>query len=129
MRRRLQTYEAAVDEGFPSWDRSSLPGVPNSYLLTLKTSVERQIRTSSVQQAIQTIRNRVDQLGVTSRSSRSTVPLKSIKSWCNCRSGRPTRVKDIIKSTALTRMETCGTRRRTVSKPRGCAFTVRWSRS
>src|SRR5258706_14159960 len=31
---KTSDLRAALDEGFPAWDRSSLPGVPNSYLLT-----------------------------------------------------------------------------------------------
>ena len=99
---KTSELRAAVDEGFPSWDRSSLPGVPNSYLLTLKTSVERQIRTSSVQQAIQTIRNRVDQLGVTEPVIQEHGPAEEYQILVQLPGvDDPTRVKDIIKSTAL----------------------------
>ena len=99
---KTSEFRAAVDEGFPSWDRSSLPGVPNSYLLTLKTSVERQIRTSSVQQAIQTIRNRVDQLGVTEPVIQEHGPAEEYQILVQLPGvDDPARVKDIIKSTAL----------------------------
>ena len=99
---KTSDFRAAVDEGFPAWDRSSLPGVPNSYLLTLKTSVERQIRTSSVQQAIQTIRNRVDQLGVTEPVIQEHGPAEEYQILVQLPGvDDPTRVKDIIKSTAL----------------------------
>ncbi|PYV45363.1 MAG: protein translocase subunit SecD [Acidobacteria bacterium] len=93
---------ALIDENFQYWDRSTLPEVPNSYLLTLRSSVEQQIRASSVQQAIQTIRNRVDQLGVTepiiqehgvASEYQILVQLPGVDD--------PSRVKDIIKSTAL----------------------------
>src|SRR5262245_9184085 len=91
-----------IDDHFPTWDRSSLPEVANSFLLTLKSSVENQLRTSSVQQAIQTIRNRVDQLGVAepviqehgvASEYQILVQLPGVDD--------PARVKDIIKSTAL----------------------------
>jgi preprotein translocase subunit SecD len=91
-----------IDDNFPTWDRSSLPEVANSFLLTLKSSVENQLRTSSVQQAIQTIRNRVDQLGVAepviqehgvASEYQILVQLPGVDD--------PARVKDIIKSTAL----------------------------
>lgn len=99
---KTSELRAAVDEGYPSWDRSSLPGVPNGYLLTLKTSVERQIRTSSVQQAIQTIRNRVDQLGVTEPVIQEHGPAEEYQILVQLPGvDDPTRVKDIIKSTAL----------------------------
>jgi len=91
-----------IDDNFPTWDRSSLTEVPNSFLLTLKPSVESQLRTGSVQQAIQTIRNRVDQLGVAepviqehgvASEYQILVQLPGVDD--------PARVKDVIKSTAL----------------------------
>jgi preprotein translocase subunit SecD len=79
-----------------------LPGAPNSYLLTLKTSVDRQIRISSVQQAIQTIRNRVDQLGVTEPVIQEHGPAEEFQILVQLPGvDDPARVKDIIKSTAL----------------------------
>src|SRR5262249_22114409 len=72
------------------------------YVLTLRPSVENQLRASSVQQAIQTIRNRVDQLGVAepviqehgvASEYQILVQLPGVDD--------PARVKDIIKSTAL----------------------------
>jgi preprotein translocase subunit SecD len=99
---KTSEVRALIDDNFQSWDRSSLPEVPNSYLLTLRPSVEQQMRASSVQQAIQTIRNRVDQLGVTepviqehgvASEYQILVQLPGVDD--------PARVKDIIKSTAL----------------------------
>ena len=93
---------ALIDDNFPTWNRSSLPEVANSFLLTLRPSVENQLRTSSVQQAIQTIRNRIDQLGVAepviqehgaANEYQILVQLPGVDD--------PARVKDIIKSTAL----------------------------
>jgi preprotein translocase subunit SecD len=76
-----------------------LPGAPNAYLLTLKTSVERQIRTSSVQQAIQTIRNRVDQLGVTEPVIQEHGPAEEYQILVQLPGvDDPARVKEIIKS-------------------------------
>ncbi len=95
-------FRATIDESYPAWDRSSLPGAGNSYLLTLKPSVEQQIRTSSVQQAIQTIRNRVDQLGVTEPVIQEHGPAEEYQILVQLPGvDDPSRVKDIIKSTAL----------------------------
>lgn len=95
-------FRATIDESYPAWDRSSLPGAGNSYLLTLKPSVEQQIRTSSVQQAIQTIRNRVDQLGVTEPVIQEHGPAEEYQILVQLPGvDDPLRVKDIIKSTAL----------------------------
>ena len=91
-----------IDDYFQYWNRSTLPEVPNSYLLTLKPGMEAQLRESAVQQAIQTIRNRVDQLGVAepviqehgaASEYQILVQLPGIDD--------ASRVKDIIKSTAL----------------------------
>jgi len=99
---KTSEVRAMVDDSFPTWDRSSLPEIANSFLLTLKPSIENQLRTSSVQQAIQTIRNRVDQLGVAepviqehgaASEYQILVQLPGVDD--------PGRVKDIIKSTAL----------------------------
>jgi preprotein translocase subunit SecD len=93
---------AAIDESFQSWDRGELSGVPNSYLLSLKPSVEKQIRNGSVQQAIQTIRNRVDQLGVTEPVIQEHGPADEYQILVQLPGvDDPSRVKDIIKSTAL----------------------------
>jgi preprotein translocase subunit SecD len=99
---KTSEFRSIVDEGFPIWDRSSLSGSANSYVLTLKTTVERQIRTSSVQQAIQTIRNRVDQLGVTEPVIQEHGPAEEFQILVQLPGvDDPARVKDIIKSTAL----------------------------
>jgi preprotein translocase subunit SecD len=93
---------AMLDEEFRDWDRSSMAEAPNSTLLTIKPLVEQALRAQSVQQAIQTIRNRVDQLGVTEPviqehgvTSEYTilVQLPGVDD--------PGRVKEIISSTAM----------------------------
>jgi preprotein translocase subunit SecD len=92
----------SIDDTFQYWNRSNLPDAPNSYLLTLKPSVEQQIRTSSVQQAIQTIRNRVDQLGVAEPVIQEHGPANEYQILVQLPGvDDPARVKDIIKSTAL----------------------------
>jgi preprotein translocase subunit SecD len=91
-----------IDDTFQYWNRSNLPDAPNAYLLTLKPSVEQQIRTSSVQQAIQTIRNRVDQLGVAEPVIQEHGPANEYQILVQLPGvDDPARVKDIIKSTAL----------------------------
>jgi preprotein translocase subunit SecD len=91
-----------IDDSFQYWNRSNLPDAPNSYLLTLKPNVEQQVRTSSVQQAIQTIRNRVDQLGVAEPVIQEHGPANEYQILVQLPGvDDPARVKDIIKSTAL----------------------------
>ena len=100
--KKTSDVRAAIDESFQTWDRAELPGVPNSYLLGLKPSVEKQIRSGSVQQAIQTIRNRVDQLGVTEPVIQDHGPADEYQILVQLPGvDDPSRVKDIIKSTAL----------------------------
>jgi preprotein translocase subunit SecD len=99
---KTSEVRAAIDEGSPMGDRSSLPGSANSYVLTLKATVERQIRVSSVQQAIQTIRNRVDQLGVAGPVIQEHGPGEEYQILVQLPGvDDPARVKDIIRSTAL----------------------------
>ena len=58
-------FRAALNERFTEWDLISTGGeVPNTYTTRLKPAQEQAYRTQSVDQAIQTIRNRIDQLGV-----------------------------------------------------------------
>jgi preprotein translocase subunit SecD len=58
-------FRAALNERFTEWDLVSTGGeVPNTYTIRLKPAQEQAYRTQSVDQAIQTIRNRIDQLGV-----------------------------------------------------------------
>jgi preprotein translocase subunit SecD len=59
-------FQRVVTEYHPEWDIISTTGaVPGTYTLQLKSAQAQQHREQSVDQAIQTIRNRVDQLGVT----------------------------------------------------------------
>jgi preprotein translocase subunit SecD len=58
-------FRAALNERFPEWDLISTSGeVPNTYTIRLKPNTEGTLRSQSVDQAINTIRNRIDQLGV-----------------------------------------------------------------
>src|SRR5215831_5494725 len=58
-------FRRVVNERFTEWDLVSTAGeVPNTYTLRLKPAQEQQYRDQSVDQAINTIRNRIDQLGV-----------------------------------------------------------------
>jgi preprotein translocase subunit SecD len=51
-----------ISEKAPEFDLTS--GAENSWTLTLKPSIAAETRKKAVQQAIETIRNRIDQLGV-----------------------------------------------------------------
>jgi preprotein translocase subunit SecD len=94
----LQTLSS---EQFSDWELSRMPGDATSWMLALKTTAAANIRNQALLQAMNTIRNRVDQLGVTEptiaeytqREFELVVQLPGVDD--------PTRVKDIIQSTAL----------------------------
>src|SRR5213594_4989532 len=58
-------FRRILNERFTEWDLVSTQGeVPNTYTIRLKPAQEQSFREQSVDQAINTIRNRIDQLGV-----------------------------------------------------------------
>src|SRR5271165_6837999 len=88
-----------VSEKLPDYDLTS--GVENSWTLTMKPSVANDTKKKAVQQAIETIRNRIDQLGVSEPVIQEhglgdyqiLVQLPGVDD--------PARVKDIMQSTAM----------------------------
>ena len=94
----LQTLSS---EQFSDWELSRMPGDATSWMLALKTTAAANTRNQALLQAMSTIRNRVDQLGVTEPTIAEygqgdyelVVQLPGVDD--------PTRVKDIIQSTAL----------------------------
>ncbi len=94
----LQTLSA---EQYSDWDLARVPGDPTGWMLALKTTAAANIRNQALLQAMSTIRNRIDQLGVTEPTIAEygqndyelVVQLPGVDD--------PTRVKDIIQSTAL----------------------------
>jgi preprotein translocase subunit SecD len=94
----LQTLSS---EQFSDWELSRMPGDATSWMLALKTTAAANIRNQALLQAMNTIRNRVDQLGVTEptiaeygqRDFELVVQLPGVDD--------PTRVKDLMQSRAL----------------------------
>ncbi len=96
-------FRALLNERLTEWDLISTAGeVPNTYTIRLKPAQEQSYREQSVEQAIQTIRNRVDQLGVGEvviqkhggpGENEILVQLPGVSD--------PARVKSIIQNTAL----------------------------
>jgi preprotein translocase subunit SecD len=92
-----------VNERFTEWDLVSTAGeIPNTYTLRLKPTQEQTYRDQSIDQAINTIRNRIDQLGVGETviqkqggptENEILVQLPDVTD--------PARVKNIMQSTAL----------------------------
>lgn len=98
---RSGDLQALVNEQFPDWDLSRRAGDPLAREMALKVSAAAGIRNQALLQSMTTIRNRIDQLGVTEptiaeygqRNFELVVQLPGVDD--------PTRVKDIIQSTAM----------------------------
>src|SRR5437870_7226755 len=96
-------FRRILNERFTEWDLISTAGeVPNTYTMRLKPNQEQGYRDQSVDQAINTIRNRIDQLGVGETiiqkhggpgENEILVQLPGVDD--------PARVKNIMQSTAL----------------------------
>ncbi len=88
-----------VSDKFPEYDLTS--GAQNAWTLTMKSSVASDTRKKAVEQAIETIRNRIDQLGVSEPVIQEhglgdyqiLVQLPGVDD--------PARVKEIMQSTAM----------------------------
>jgi preprotein translocase subunit SecD len=94
--------QTLAGEQFPDWDFSREAGDPLARRLTLKNSAAAAIRSQALEQSRNTIRNRIDQLGVTEPTIADyggqtdyelVVQLPGVDD--------PGRVKDIIQSTAM----------------------------
>jgi preprotein translocase subunit SecD len=98
-----QDFRRVLNERFIEWDLVSTAGeVPNTYTMRLKPAQEQAYREQSVDQAMNTIRNRIDQLGVGEVTIQKhggpgeneiVVQLPGVDD--------PARVKGIMQSTAL----------------------------
>lgn len=98
---RSGDLQPLVNEQFPDWDLSRRAGDPLGRELVLKASAAANTRNQALEQSISTIRNRIDQLGVTEPTIAEygqgnfelVVQLPGVDD--------PSRVKDIIQSTAM----------------------------
>ena len=98
---RSGDLQTLANEQFPEWDLARRAGDPLAREMALKASAAAEIRNQALLQSMTTIRNRIDQLGVTEptiaeygqRSYELVVQLPGVDD--------PSRVKDIIQSTAL----------------------------
>src|SRR3984885_6807862 len=58
-------FRDLVSSGFPDWDMGPAPGETSGYLLTLKPSTIAAIQEQTMSQSEETIRRRIDALGLT----------------------------------------------------------------
>ena len=82
----LQTL---TSEQFSDWELSRMTGDATSWMLALKTTAAASIRNQAILQAMSTIRNRVDQLGVTEPTIADTG--RGILNWSSNFPGSMTR--------------------------------------
>jgi preprotein translocase subunit SecD len=61
---KSQNIQALAAEQFSEWDLSRVPGDPTGRIVSLKVSAAAVIRNQALEQAMNTIRNRIDQLGI-----------------------------------------------------------------
>jgi preprotein translocase subunit SecD len=59
------TLENIVQNQFPDWSMAPAAGQANGFLLTMKPSVVATLQAQTMQQALETIRRRIDALGLT----------------------------------------------------------------
>ncbi len=98
---KASDLQTLTSEQFSDWNISRVPGDATSWMLSLKTTAAASIRNQALLQSMNTINNRVNQLGVTEATIAEygqgdfelVVQLPGVDD--------PTRVKDIIQSTAL----------------------------
>ena len=98
---RSSDLQAVAANQFSDWDLARVPGDETSRILVLKTSAAVSIRNQALMQAMDTIRRRIDALGVVEPTIAEygqgdfelVVQLPGVDD--------PSRVKDIMQSTAL----------------------------
>jgi preprotein translocase subunit SecD len=94
-------FRRVISDRLPEWDIVSTSGeVPNTYTVQLKPAQDQASRSLAVDQAIDTIRNRIDQLGVGEINIQKHVGADEIVVQLPGVSD-PARVKGIMQSTAL----------------------------
>jgi preprotein translocase subunit SecD len=62
---RVNDFRAIQSENYPAWDISPAPGESNGYLLTMRQSLVTTIVQTTMDKSVETIRRRIDQLGLT----------------------------------------------------------------
>jgi preprotein translocase subunit SecD len=62
---QTSAFRDTVNDSFAEWDMSPAPGEPSGYLLTLKQRTIGDIQTRTMDQSQETIRRRIDALGLT----------------------------------------------------------------
>ncbi len=99
---KVQDLKALVSDQFSDWDLTSAAGDPHSRVLAMKVTAAAGIRNQALLQSMNTIRNRVDRLGVAEPTIAEYGGLGDYELVVQLPGvDDPTRVKDIIQSTAM----------------------------
>ncbi len=62
---QTSAFRDTINDLFSEWDMTPAPGEPSGYLLTLRAKTVTDIQTRTMDQSQETIRRRIDQLGLT----------------------------------------------------------------
>ncbi|MGH9580688.1 MAG: hypothetical protein ACRD2R_06830, partial [Terriglobales bacterium] len=62
---QIGAFRDLVRDSFADWDMAPAEGEPSGFRLTMKPSVVAQLRTDTLRQSVETIRRRIDALGLT----------------------------------------------------------------
>jgi preprotein translocase subunit SecD len=62
---QVARFQDMIRTGYPDWDVALTPGEPSGYTLSLHTTAIAAIRADTLRQSVETIRRRIDQLGLT----------------------------------------------------------------
>jgi preprotein translocase subunit SecD len=98
---QLANFRDLVHDQFPEWDLQPAAGVNNGYLLTLKQSVIADLEKDTMDQALETIRRRIDALGLTEPTIAPTGRAANEILVQLPGEGDPTRAKSVIQAGGL----------------------------
>jgi preprotein translocase subunit SecD len=92
------TFRQIVRDQFPNWDAAPAAGQNNGFTLTLKQAADSEIKRQTMEQAIETIRRRIDQLGLTEPTIAPTGREEDQILVELPGEGDPTRAKEVIQA-------------------------------
>jgi preprotein translocase subunit SecD len=99
---KSQDIQALATEQFSDWDLSRVTGDPTGRILSLKVSAAAGIRTSALEQAMSTISNRINRLGIAEPTIAEYGKAEDYELVIELPGlDDPTRVRDIIQAQAM----------------------------
>ncbi|MGO9272480.1 MAG: protein translocase subunit SecD [Terriglobia bacterium] len=102
---KSQDIQALATEQFSDWDLSRVAGDPTGRILSLKVSAAAGIRTSALEQAMNTISNRINRLGIAEPTIAEYGKAEDYELVIELPGlDDPTRVRDIIQAQAMLKL-------------------------